>query len=163
MHIPLEHCWAVGLPLSSPNPVLSISILHPPSPLQPSPACECNHITSTCLCPGFQPTWLWHTPTPTPCNPYPGLGGTHQVSSKNNYLKSATTCRPFLINWLLIIKQRWSYQTLKAIHFHRLSAWFLPHLRSSLKNANTPTVLGDSETKSVVPDSARQEAEHRIP
>lgn len=142
MHVPLEHCWAVGLPLPSSNPVLSIPILHPPSPLQPSPARECNHITSTCLCPGFQPIWHWHTPTPTSCHPYPGLGGTHQVSSKNNYLKSAMTRRPFLINWLLIVKQRWSFQTLKVIHFQQLSAWFLPYLGSSQKGQHSYSSWG---------------------
>lgn len=121
-------CSLPSLTLSQPvNP-------HPPPtlfPLQPSPATSTQPPT-TCFFLVSKANFFLHTPTHTPHPFYLQVDGLQWVSSTDDYLRSATTCRPFLLNWSpIFFRQRMSHQILTVNYFYRASAWLLSWLRFS--------------------------------
>ena len=112
--VPPEHGRAAGLPLPSPAPSCPASS-RPPATLSPAAftrirARPRHRLPPSCL-PASPPCSRapWHS-----C---PGAGCAHCLSSENNRLKSATTCRLFLMNGSLIFKQSLSHRILTVIHF----------------------------------------------
>lgn len=134
MHVSLEHCRAAGLfpSISHSFPACkSPSSTHPFSPSAPSPATSTQPPT-TCFFLVSKANFFLHTPTHTPHPFYLQVDGLQRVSSTDDYLRSATTCRPFLLNWSpIFFRQRMSYQILTVNYFYRASAWLSSWLRFS--------------------------------
>lgn len=106
---------------------------HPPptlSPLRPSPAMSTRPPT-ICFFLVSKATFFLHTPRRTPHPFYLWVDGIQRVSSTDDYFRSATTRRPFLLNRSPIFRQRMTHQILTVNYFYRASAWLSLWLRFS--------------------------------